>query len=416
MPKAVHHVVKRPGRTPVDPDVEIPVAEDLATVPGIPMREEDVAFYSREYPLESQSIEKAADREWVWTVYTEEVSKYRKGHDERSEPLVAAASYSGDLEPTGAPAPGKDVTEDIRRKARELGFGEVGFTKYNRKYTYVSKKRWVKYEHAICLALEQDYTQTQTIPSLEAEYAHFGTYEIEGALGLELADHIRSLGYHAQVHSPNDNSAVYIPMFVAAGLGQLGANGQLLSPHFGSRARLMIITTDAPVTYDQPVDYGIHKFCQICQVCVNRCPGRALVKEKVWWRGAEKNKLVYERCRPVMARYEGCAVCMKVCPIQRYGMKPVMEHYIETGQVLGKGTDNLEGYTLRDKGYFGPGELPHFDHEFFEIPHGRKDEWLFEQFKEKLEKDGMPPAKELADFATQVKKVLAAGNSTRGDE
>ena len=416
MPKAVHHVVKRPGRTPVDPDVEIPVAEDLATVPGIPMREEDVAFYSREYPLESQSIEKAADREWVWTVYTEEVSKYRKGHDERSEPLVAAASYSGDLEPTGAPAPGKDVTEDIRRKARELGFGEVGFTKYNRKYTYVSKKRWVKYEHAICLALEQDYTQTQTIPSLEAEYAHFGTYEIEGALGLELADHIRSLGYHAQVHSPNDNSAVYIPMFVAAGLGQLGANGQLLSPHFGSRARLMIITTDAPVTYDQPVDYGIHKFCQICQVCVNRCPGRALVKEKVWWRGAEKNKLVYERCRPVMARYEGCAVCMKVCPIQRYGMKPVMEHYIETGQVLGKGTDNLEGYTLRDKGYFGPGELPHFDHEFFEIPHGRKDEWLFEQFKEKLEKDGMPPAKELADFATQVKKVLAAGNSTTGDE
>ena len=50
MPKAVHHVVKRPGRTLDELDVEIPVAEDLATVPGIPQREEDVAFYTRVYP------------------------------------------------------------------------------------------------------------------------------------------------------------------------------------------------------------------------------------------------------------------------------------------------------------------------------------------------------------------------------
>ena len=61
-------------------------------------------------------------------------------------------------------------------------------------------------------------------------------------------------------------------MFVEAGLGQLGANGQLLSPHFGSRARIMAISTDAQVTYDQPVDYGIHAFCSICQVCVNGVP------------------------------------------------------------------------------------------------------------------------------------------------
>ena len=90
MLKTVHHVVTRPGRTADDPDVEIPVAEDLATVPGIPQREEDVAFYSRAYPLETQNIEKAADREWVWTVYTDDVRKYREEHDERNEPLVEA--------------------------------------------------------------------------------------------------------------------------------------------------------------------------------------------------------------------------------------------------------------------------------------------------------------------------------------
>ena len=188
-----------------------------------------------------------------------------------------AAQASGDLEPTSTPEPGRDVTEEIRTKARELGFGEVGFTKFDRRYVYVSKKRWVKYQHAICLAMEQDYEATQTITSIEAERAHFGLYEEMGDLGLQLIDHIRSLGYHGQMHSPSDDSAVFIPMFVAAGLGQLGANGQLLSPHFGSRSRLAIVTTDAPVTYDGPVDYGMHKFCQLCQVCVGRCPGRALV-------------------------------------------------------------------------------------------------------------------------------------------
>ena len=327
-----------------------------------------------------------------------------------------AALVSGGLEPTGTPEPSKDMTEDIRRRAREMGFGEVGFTRFDRKYAYVSKKHWVKFEHAICIALEQNYAQTQSLPSLEAEVAHHGAYEEEGALAIELGQYIRSLGYHAQLHSPNDNSAAYIPMFVAAGLGQLGANGQLLSPHFGSRSRLMIITTDAPVTYDQPQDYGIHKFCQICQVCVNRCPGRALTKDKVWWRGAEKNKLIYDRCRPVMARYEGCGVCMKVCPIQRYGMVPVMEHYIETGEVLGKGTDNLEGYAIREKGYFGPGDLPHFDRPFFEIPHGGREDWLFHQFKEKVSKEGVPSEKKLVEFATSLKKIMEEGTTTIGDE
>ena len=307
------------------------------------------------------------------------------------------------------------MTTDIREKARALGFGEVGFTRYDRRYTYQSKKSWVKFNHAICLALEQDYSQTQSIPSLEAEFAHFGTYEIAGALALDLAEHIRSLGYHAQVHSPNDNSGAFIPLFVEAGLGQLGANGQLLSPHFGSRARLMLITTDAPVVHDEPVDYGINKFCEECQVCVVRCPARALLREKVWYRGVKKNKLVYDRCRPVMVTYEGCAVCMKVCPVQRYGMKPVMEHYIETGDILGKGTPNLEGYELRGKGYFGPGELPSFKGKEFEFPHGTKEEWLFKEFKRKVEENGGTADDEAVEFANELTQIVKAGVS-RTDE
>ena len=65
--KKVHHVVRRPGNRLGDPDIEIPVAEDLVTEPGAPVREGDVSFYSREDPLEAHFVENSADREWLWS-------------------------------------------------------------------------------------------------------------------------------------------------------------------------------------------------------------------------------------------------------------------------------------------------------------------------------------------------------------
>ncbi len=412
MPKPVSHVVRRPGHTPGDPDIEIPVAENLVSVPGHPVREADISFYSREFPIEQWHIEKGADRDWAWTVYSDEFTEFRKAHDEHVKPLVAESRDTGDIEPTGTQDPGVDVTEEIRSKAREFGFGEVGFTRYDKRYTYKSKKSWAKFPHAICLAWEQDYDSTQTMISMAAEHAHYGAYEVMGEAGLRLGDFIRSLGYHAQVHSPNDASAPYIPYFVNAGLGQLGANGQLLLPRFGSRARLMMITTDASVSHDEPVDYGINKFCDECQVCVQRCPARALVREKIWWRGALKNKVIYDRCRPLMAKLDGCGVCIKVCPVQKYGMKPVMEHYVETGEVLGKGTDHLEGYPIPDGRHFGPGELPQFSREFFDFPHGTREEWLFETFKERLSNGDGVSKEELAEFVDEVRD--AVGETQKG--
>lgn len=386
--KTIAHSVTRPGRRPGDPNITIPVAEDLKTVPGIPSRERDVSFFSREYPLENMALEESASAEWAGEIQKSkapEARKFFEEHEARMEPIVDWIQSSGELLPTSEPD-GEDVTEEIRKRALDLGYGEVGFTRNDRHYVYQSRKSAMKsgLPNAICLALEQDYVKTQTIPSMDAEDTHFGTYFDQGPLTAELVSFIHSLGYRCQVSGPTWHYGPMIPMFVQAGLGQLGANGQLLSPHFGSRARLQIIYTDANLTLDSPIDYGIHSFCQECKVCVDRCPGRALTSEKVWYRGIEKNKLAFKRCRPVMAEYEGCGICMKVCPIQRYGMEPVMEHYVDTGEVLGKGSDNLEGYTLSDKGYFGPGKLPTFERELFDMPQGRAEDWLLIEFRNKL--------------------------------
>ena len=385
----IGHEVVRPGKTPNDAPITIPVPEELETTPGIPLNNREVDWYAKEYPLETMNITERASRDWANSMRDGhvEMREIRKEHDKLNRPLIMAARLTADKEPT-AEANGEDVTQQIKDKARQLGFLEVGITFYDHRYTYNSKRDWVQFPHVICLAYEQDFEPTQTIPSIDAEIVHSSTYRTEGAAGLELGSFINSLGYRAQVHSPNDNTGPYIPMFVEAGLGQLGACGYLLTPHAGNRCRLILLTTDANVTYDQPVDYGIHAFCQVCQVCVNRCPGRALMRDKIWWRGLEKNKLYFKRCRPVMARYLGCGICMKTCPIQKYGLQSVMEHYADTGQVLGKGTHDLEGFELEGKGYFGPGELPVFDRGFFDMPRGDTEEWAFENFKEKARAAG----------------------------
>ncbi|MEC7835887.1 MAG: hypothetical protein VX692_01995, partial [Chloroflexota bacterium] len=226
--------------------------------------------------------------------------------------------------------------------------------------------------------------ETQDMPSYVSEVAQGDAYMSQADLSLKLVEFINEMGFRAQISGPAWHFGPMIPMFVEAGLGQLGVNGQLLSPHFGSRARLQVIITNAPLKYDPPMDYGIYKFCELCQVCFMRCPGKAIQAQRVWFRGVEKNKLIAKRCRPVMARYSGCGICMKVCPIQKYGMKPVMEHYVETGEVLGKGTDDLESYELENKGYFRSGKVPVFDRDFFDMPEGRLEHNLLEKLRDDL--------------------------------
>jgi len=409
----IGHDVVRPGKKTGDSSVTISIPEELETTPGIPLNNREVDWYAKEYPLESINYTERASRDWANTLRDThaEMREIRKEHEKLNRGLVLAGRETADMEPTAKPT-GEDVTELIKSKARQLGYLEVGLTDYDHRYEFQSKRDFNRYPTAICLAYEQDFEPTQTIPSVDAEIVHSSTYRTQAAAGLELGNYIRSLGYHAQVIHSSDATGPVIPMFVAAGLGQLGACGYLLTPHEGSRNRLMMVTTDANVTNDEPVDYGIHAFCQVCQVCVNRCPGRALMRDKIWWRGLEKNKLYFKRCRPVMARYLGCGVCMKVCPVQKYGLKNVMDHYAETGQVLGKGTHDLEGFELEGKGYFGPGELPAFDRGFFDMPRGTIEDFAFENFKEQAKSSGGEVTEEMID---QLKAEMSRAGGQQYD-
>jgi hypothetical protein len=74
-------------------------------------------------------------------------------------------------------------------------------------------------------------------------------------------------------------------------------------------------------------------------------------------RGIVKAKINTKRCLPVIWQSSGCSICMKVCPVQRYGLPAVLDEYRATGRVLGKDIDGLEGFDWPlDGRHYGPGQ------------------------------------------------------------
>ena len=61
---------------------------------------------------------------------------------------------------------------------------------------------------------------------------------------------------------------------------------------------------------------------------------------RIWWRGVKKRKNNDARCFPMFKKYEGCRICLKVCPISRFGYRECMEAFKMDGKILGKGSSN----------------------------------------------------------------------------
>lgn len=101
MAKKVGHYTTRPGRVLGDPEVTIPVAEDLETVPGIPTRERDVSFFSREQPLENMALEESASDDWAREQrdnHSPEAREFFEEHESQMEPIVEWVRHSGTRE------------------------------------------------------------------------------------------------------------------------------------------------------------------------------------------------------------------------------------------------------------------------------------------------------------------------------
>jgi epoxyqueuosine reductase QueG len=121
----------------------------------------------------------------------------------------------------------------------------------------------------VCL-LERSARLTQTIPSAKCERGIMRTYSELVDRVSELADGLQAHGFDTQIHGLG-GALISLHFAVEAGLGQMGLNGQLLTPRAGSRCRIALITTNATLVHGAPRDYGVHAICDRCRICAKRC-------------------------------------------------------------------------------------------------------------------------------------------------
>jgi epoxyqueuosine reductase len=260
------------------------------------------------------------------------------------------------------------LTRRAKEQAVAAGLSAIGIASYDERYEFVEYHEQRVGDRVIVCVLEQNYPSTQTLPSARAEQAAMSAYAETIEMAVAVATDLQQQGFRAVVHGPEGQN-IAIHYAVEAGLGQLGLNGQLLTPTAGSRCRLITINTDAPLVLDHPVDYGIHKICDECKACVRRCPVNAIPGKRDWYRGVLKSKVNTQRCVPIVAQAHGCSICMKVCPIQKYGLSAVISEYERSGQIMGRGSDELEGYDWPlDGEHYGPGQHPEIPVEIREPP------------------------------------------------
>lgn len=109
---------------------------------------------------------------------------------------------------------------------------------------------------------------------------------------------------------------------VAAGIGYIGRNRQLIIPGKGSKFFLGELMIDIELCYDTPLQ---REFCGNCSKCIDNCPGKALSDK-----GLDANRcLSYltiehrgelpENIGETMGNcFYGCDRCQTVCPHNRF--------------------------------------------------------------------------------------------------
>ena len=137
-----------------------------------------------------------------------------------------------------------------------------------------------------------------------------------GKVAMLVARYINLLGYEARAHVDGNYRVICGPIAVDAGLGEMGRLGLLMTPQFGPRLRLSVVTTDLPLTQDQPIHFGVQHFCDVCRKCASNCPSQAIATgNKAVYRGVEKWQSDQERCyRFWRVQGSDCSICIKVCP------------------------------------------------------------------------------------------------------
>lgn len=216
----------------------------------------------------------------------------------------------------------RKMSSYIKRVARLFGVSLLGVCKLNRDWVYADVEVPMKFRNVIVMAAEMDADEIATSPAAPAAAATGVGYSKMAFMLALMSEFIRNLGYDA-LQCGND-TALSIPLAIDAGLGELGRNGLLITPQYGSRVRLCKIITDLPLKPDRPIEFGVKAFCKKCKLCAKNCEAHAISMDdepsfeiacKSNNPGASKWYVNVEQCYIYWCENGiDCSTCIKVCP------------------------------------------------------------------------------------------------------
>jgi epoxyqueuosine reductase len=254
-----------------------------------------------------------------------------------------------------------ELTEELKRRAYELGFSRAGVARAGalvedgaRLNAWLLKGYQGPLDFMNASAdLRSDPTHPGMLAGAKSVVALATLYDSVGeavlSVGVGVARYAIRRDYHTVIHKRLAKLARFLrergyrvrrscdsmPVMERAwarlaGIGFIGKNSLLIVPGVGSYSILSTLITDADLALDTPIKQG----CGRCRACLDRCPTEALVEPRVvdvrrCISALTKNQqgAIDPALRPLMGgQLFGCDLCQEVCPYNRTASARIVDH------------------------------------------------------------------------------------------
>jgi hypothetical protein len=248
------------------------------------------------------------------TINIAEAAEYMRRIREDQEPR-----FWGEVAPTRVRfASPEAAARHLKQKAAEFGADIVGVCEIEPSDVY--RGRTVTEKYAVAVGQRMRWREFQVVPSRESAIECLRVYFTLGETVIQLAAHIRSLGYSCTIEHPvGDSDLLHIPIGLKAGFGELGRHGSIIHPTARSRS------SGWAAWRRRSSSPSIIRSTPASQSSATRAaPAGSTVRRKRFpdHRSPEagKDHLGYDRymvdtgrCFPYFAKYSYCSICLPVC-------------------------------------------------------------------------------------------------------
>jgi epoxyqueuosine reductase len=201
-----------------------------------------------------------------------------------------------------------------------------------------------KYENAVVMVMGKPWKAVHASTGSDhmGDPISFQAYQHLGLVAETMANYVCRLGWDASAqYGPSfvDKYSVQMPhLLLRAGIGEVSRAGIVLNPYLGLGFKAAAVLTNMPLVPDKPIEFGLQRFCQDCQICAENCPTHAISNgDKIMYNGYETWKLDTRRCASFnFTNRKGtmCNRCVKSCPWTNPSTLP---HNLVRGMVMHSG-------------------------------------------------------------------------------